>query len=168
MDYNDITDDEFELELLDEIDDGDGGDGDGDSGGGSSALTPDLFTIPDAADPTELKRIAETAITEGHAEKARAKIGLRQPDDPPASEGPGLNLEEQPKLANQHDGMPPNISNNPANNQHATQDFERRVENSEVSEQLLHQNTHQLTAEKRAELMNKASNKKTFNPQLTR
>jgi hypothetical protein len=155
MDYNNITDDE--LELLGET-----------SNGGSTASTPDLFSIPDAADPTELKRIAETAITEGHAEKTRAKIGLRQPDDPPESTGPGLNLEEQPKLANQHDGMPPNISSNPANSQHAAKDFERRVENSEVSEQLIYQNANQLTAEKRSELLNKATNKKSFNPQLTR
>lgn len=159
MDYDNITDDE--LELLNEIDDDD-------SGNGSTALTPDLFTIPDSADPTELKRIAEAAITEGHARKTRARIGLRQPDDPPESTGPGLNFEEQPKLANQHDGIPPNLSNKPANNQHALQDFERRVENSEVSEDLIYQNTHKLTAEKRAELLNKATNKKTFNPQLTR
>ena len=155
MGYNNITDDK--LELPNEIDDG-----------SATALTPDLFTIPDAADPTELKRIAETAITEGHAEKTRAKIGLRQPDDPPENTGPGLNLEEQPKLANQHDGMPPNLSSNPADNQHAAKDFERRVENSEVSEQLIYQNTHKLTSEKRAELLNKATNKKAFNPQLTR
>lgn len=135
---------------------------------GSTALASDLFTIPDTTDSTELKRIAETAITEGHAEKASAKIGLRQPDKPPENTGPGLNLEEQPKLANQHDGMPPNLSSNPATNQHAAQDFERRVENSEVSEELIYQNANKLTAEKRAELLNKATNKKAFNPQLTR
>jgi hypothetical protein len=147
------------------IDDGDGGD---DSGSGTSSLTPDLFTIPDVADPTELKRIAENSITEGHAENASAKVGLRQPDTQPEGDGPGLNFEQQPKLADQHDGMPPNISNNPANSQHAARDFERRVENSEVSEELIYQNANQLTAEKKADLLNKATNKKTFNPQLTR
>jgi len=141
---------------------------DDDGGSGSAALTPDSLTIPDIADPTELKRIAETSITEGHADKTSVKIGLRQPDAAKESTGPGLNFEAQPKLANQHDGMPPNLSNNPASSEHAAQDFERRVENSEVSEDLIYQNSHQLTAEKRAELQNKAANKKSFNPQLTR
>jgi len=152
--------DEIEQDI---IDDGNSGD---EGGTGSTTLTPDLFTLPDPADPTEISRIAENSITEGHAEKTAAEIGQRQPDVQPEGDGPGLTFEEHERLKNQHEGMHPNISNNPANSQHAAQDFERRVENSEVSEELIHQNANQLTAEKKAELHNKATNKKT--PQLTR
>lgn len=150
--------DEIEQDI---IDDGDGGD-EGDAG--STALTPDLFAIPDTTDPTELSRIAESTITEGHAEKTAAQIGQRQPDAANDSSGPGITFEEQPKLSNQHDGVAPNLSSNPANNSQAMQELEQRAENSEVSEQLL----QNLTAEKRAELHNKASNKKNSSPQLTR
>jgi hypothetical protein len=154
--------DEIEQDI---IDDGDGGD---EGGAGSTSLTPDAFALPDPHDPTELSRIAENSITEGHAEKAAAKIGQRQPDAAQDNSGPGITFEEQPKLADQHDGVAPNLSSNPANNAHAMQDFERRVENSEVSEELTYQNANQLTADKKAKLLNKASNKKNFNPQLTR
>jgi hypothetical protein len=147
------------------IDDGDGGD---EGGSGTTSLIPDAFAIPDSADPAELSRIAENSITEGHAEKVAAKIGQRQPDAAQDNSGPGITFEEQPKLADQHDGVAPNISSDPANNAHAMRDFEKRVENSEVSEELIYQNAEKLNPEKRAELLNKATNKKNFNPQLTR
>jgi len=145
------------------IDDGDGGD---DSGSGTSSLTPDSFTIPDVADPTELKRIAENSITEGHAENAAAKVGLRQPDTQPEGGGPGLTFEEHERLKNQHDGMAPKISSNPSDNPQALQELEARTD--DMSEQLLYQKTHDLTADKKADFLNKATNKKSFNPQLTR
>ena len=156
MTYEEIED------IIEDSDDGDEG------GSGSTSLTPDAFAIPDAIDPTELSRIAESMITEGHAEKAAVQIGQRQSDAAEPGEGPGLSFEAQPKLANQHDGVAPNISSNPANNEYALQEFENRVENSEVSEELIYQNANRLTADKRAELLNKATNKKTFNPQLAR
>lgn len=137
---------------------------DGGEGSGTSSLLPDLFSIPDPADPTELTRITEKTITAGHSENTAARIGQRQPDVRHEGTGPGVSFEEQPKLANQHDGVPPNISNNPADNPQIMDELEKRAENSEVSPQLL----QQLNPEKRAELANKAANTKKFNPTLTR
>lgn len=147
--------DEIEQDIIDD---------DNEENASPAVLMPDPFAIPDSIDPAELSRIAESTITEGHAEKVIAQIGQRQPDTANDSSGPNVTFEEQPKLSNQHDGVAPNLSSNPANNSQAMQELEQRAENSEVSEQLL----QSLTAEKRAELHNKAANKKAFNPQLTR
>lgn len=137
----------------------------GDSGKSGSDTT-DLIFDPDIDGEGELLRVAEHEISTENAHRTHGKLGPRQPDDPPEADGPGIQFESQPKLADQPQGVAPKLSNNVTANLDA-QNFDnlkQLVENSEVSPQLQQQLMNQLNPEARAELFNKLNAKKTFTP----